>query len=174
MNEAAEMFVSAGAVKAQRLSALSVRGISFSVPHNKFQQSPAWTFSLTLSFSPKWDKTLEVCPPPPLCVCVCVCVCVWESQSSHHIQVLVSHSAMSLPVNMWSIQEVKCSNEFVKRLPRGVFGISAANCFSSLLIVISHFYGCRVSLRAAGLVDSAVVPVLPCCFTSGMFWYLLW
>lgn len=85
----------------------------------------------------------------------------------------MSHSAMSLPVNMWSVQEVKCSNEFVKRLPRGVFGISAANCFSGLLIVISHFYGRRVSLRAAGLVDSAVVPVLPCCFTSGMFWYVL-
>ena len=101
-----------------------------------------------------------------VCVRVCVCVCVREreSQSSHHIQVLVSHSAMSLPVNMRSVQEVKCSNEFVKQLPRGVSGISAAHCFSGLLIVISHFYGRQVSLRASGLAG--------CSSSAAMLFYL--
>lgn len=59
---------------------------------------------------------------PMIILSMCARVCGCMSQPSHHIQVRVCiHSAMSLPVNMRNIQEVKCSNGFVKRFPRGHF-----------------------------------------------------
>lgn len=74
---------------------------------------------------------------------------------------------MSLPVSMRNIQEVKCSNEFVKRFPRGAVGISAANNFSGLLTVISHFHNPQVYFIATGFFERAAVIELLYCFTSG-------
>lgn len=75
---------------------------------------------------------------------------------------------MSLPVNMKNIQEVKCSNEFVKRFPQVAVGISAANNFVGLLNVMSHFNNPQVYLIATGLFDRAAVTVLLYCFTWEM------
>jgi len=68
---------------------------------------------------------------------------------------------------MRNIQEVKCSNESVERFPRGLVGISAADNFSGLLTVMSHFHNPQAYFIATGFSDSAAVTVLLHCFTSG-------
>lgn len=68
---------------------------------------------------------------------------------------------------MRNIQEVKCSNEFVKQFPQRVEGISASNYFDGLLTVVCHFYNPQVYLIATGFFDSAAVTVLLYFFTSG-------
>lgn len=104
-------------------------------------------FSISFIFLKRWFKhgryALHLNYAAP------VCLAAWVSQPSHHSQVQVcSHSAMSSPVNIRSIQGVKHINEFVKRFPSGCYRLTD---FSNLLLTIMYSHQLLASLSVLQL-----------------------
>lgn len=104
----------------------SCQGLCFPAAQVTTQPSP--DLSVTFNFpevgSDLWGMSISL-------LCLSLCVAAWVSpQTISRCVCMCIHSAMSVATNMRSIQEVKCSNGFVKWLPRGALGSCAANDFS--------------------------------------------